>query len=247
MLQQQLLTMGVPYHEVALLRSPGGLKQALRDDHMEIHDHAFKALQAVSRSQGINLSKADLRESVALAGPLPTTLVKGKRVGELDMIAGKTACESLAQLGRSVGIEFDFDVSFQWHPVDSQRMLFHASRFGSQEAYMDALARRHFTQRKASGQETTVLDAAKEVGLDPCDAKSFLDGQEYQSRVWDSYKATIELHGIHSIPFFVFNGPKTKGGPFRKGGVNSGELTVRGSGNVEEFLSVFERIRARQI
>ena len=46
--------------------------------------------------------------------------------------------------GREAGIEFDYNVLAQWHPVDSQRLLAWAGRFGLQEEFMSALNVRHF-------------------------------------------------------------------------------------------------------
>jgi hypothetical protein len=46
--------------------------------------------------------------------------------------------------GREAGIEFDYNVLAQWHPVDSQRLLAWAGQFGLQEEFMSALNVRHF-------------------------------------------------------------------------------------------------------
>ena len=46
--------------------------------------------------------------------------------------------------GWEAGIEFDYNVLAQWHPVDSQRLLAWAGRFGLQEEFMSALNVRHF-------------------------------------------------------------------------------------------------------
>jgi predicted DsbA family dithiol-disulfide isomerase len=164
-------------------------------------------------------------------------------LGELDVIAGDHLKAGLGQLGQSVDIAFNFDVYFRWYPVDSQRVLLYAAKLGAQEAYADALARRHFTQGKASGEQSTILEAAVEVGLDPEDVKALLASDKYYNDVWRSYEDTVGKYNIHSIPFFTFNGPKTAGGKFGKDGMNRGELTVNGSGNVNQFLSVFEHIK----
>ena len=42
-----------------------------------------------------------------------------------------------------------------------------------------------------------------------------MDTDEEEATVWKSYKDTTEKHNIHSIPYFVFNGLGSNGGPFR--------------------------------
>jgi len=70
------------------------------------------------------------------------------------------------------------------------------------------------------------------------DSSKFLDGDEFEADVWRSYGATIREHGIRAIPYFVFNGPATKGGPFRGGKLEQGEVVVNGSSSPDEFLAV---------
>ena len=72
----------------------------------------------------------------------------------------------MRQLGRRVGIELDYNVQTNWQPIDSQRLMLWARRFGKAEAYMSALAQRHFEQRQSASHRTTILEAAEEAGLD---------------------------------------------------------------------------------
>lgn len=241
-IEQYLHSMEVPSREVRLLRSPGGLREVLDDP--DSHRPALGALLRTSMMRGSSMvwNQENLKVALAKISPGDLGLSRGKELSELDVIAGEAYKEGLHELGMSVDIDFDFDVSFRWYPVDSQRTLLYASKFGAQEAFADAMARRHFTLGKASGDRETVLDAAEEVGLDPVEVKEMLEGDEFQDDVWQSYHDTTRKHRINSIPFFVFNGPYTEGGKFRQNGENSGERVVRGSGNVDQFLNVFERI-----
>lgn len=148
--------------------------------------------------------------------------------------------EMMRQLGRRVGIEIDYNVQTNWQPIDSQRLMLWARRFGKAEAYMSALARRHFEQRQSASHRTTILEAAEEAGLDVEVASKFLDSDELRAEVWTSYGDTIHKKGIHAIPYFVFNSPLTGGGPFRTG---SGKpIIVNGSGDEQQFLGVFEQL-----
>lgn len=241
-IQQYLLSMDVPHREVKLLRSPGGLREVLNDP--DNHRPALGALLRASMMRGNSVvwNQENLKAALDTIDPNELGKSRGREMSELDVIAGESYKEGLHSLGRSVDIDFDFNVSFCWYPVDSQRTLLYSYKFGAQEAFADAMARRHFTLSQASGDRETVLDAAEEVGLDPVEVEAMLEGDEFSDDVWKSYQDTTGKHKIYSIPFFVFNGPHSNGGKFRRNGENSGEKVVRGSGNVEQFLNVFERI-----
>ena len=92
-----------------------------------------------------------------------------------------------------------FGVLAQWQPVESQRLLLWAGRFGLQEEFMSALNKRHFEQRQSASARSTLLDAAGEVGLDVAAAEAFLDSKELEDVVWKSYGQTIHEKKIHSV------------------------------------------------
>lgn len=145
--------------------------------------------------------------------------------------------------GREAGIAFDFNVRTHWQPIDSQRLLLWAGRFGKQEEFMTNLNRRHFERGSAgesASERATLLAAAAEVGLDVAAATAFLETDELVKEVWASYGDTIHGRGIHSIPLFVFNCPALNliGGPFRAG--PGTPFVINGSMNAPTFLAVFE-------
>eukprot|EP00747_Dinoflagellata_sp_TGD_P055127 gnl/TRDRNA2_/TRDRNA2_149376_c0_seq1.p1 gnl/TRDRNA2_/TRDRNA2_149376_c0~~gnl/TRDRNA2_/TRDRNA2_149376_c0_seq1.p1 ORF type:complete len:198 (+),score=33.62 gnl/TRDRNA2_/TRDRNA2_149376_c0_seq1:312-905(+) len=143
-------------------------------------------------------------------------------------------------LARRSGIWLDYHVQTNWQPVDSQRLMMWAGRFGKQELYMSALARRHFEQRKSASHRSTLLEAAEEAGLDVKAAAAFLETDELRADVWRSYGDMIRGKGIHAIPFFVFNSPLTDGGPFGSG--KGKPVIVNGSADQRYFLEIFEGI-----
>jgi len=149
---------------------------------------------------------------------------------------------NMVTLGKTTNppINFDIDVEFHDQPVDSQRLLQWAARFGKQEEVVSKLAQFHFEERTSVTKRSTLLRAAEEVGLDTDALVKFLDSDELVADIWRSYGDTIRKHDIHAIPKFYFNGPFTSGGPFRDGSATA--ASVHGSANVGEFLEVFEKI-----
>ena len=147
------------------------------------------------------------------------------------------------RLGQSAGIEFDLDVKAQYQPVESQRLLLWAGRFGLQEEFMSALNALHFEKRQSASMRSTLLAAAAAVGLDVAAAEAFLDGDELHDDVWRSYGTTIREAGIRAIPLFAFSVPElgATGGPFRDAGEYEAYI-VRGSSSEESFVKLFELI-----
>jgi len=248
-LEQALFQSGLYQDDIKDLRSPGGLQRALNKPNHSL----LKTLERVSVIKGYNLvwTPDNLRKAIQtmnaddLGSGHPA---RGKRVGsEVDVLAGNEFRQMLQDIASDAAIQFEYNVNFQWYPIDSQRVLLYARQFGAAEAYSDALARRHFTKGLPSGSRNTVLDATKEVGLDVDLVEEMLNGEDFKQQVLQSYHDTIAKHRIHSIPNFTFNGPKTNGGKFRPNGVHSGEVTISGSGSVGQFLSVFEHIRDEQL
>lgn len=146
----------------------------------------------------------------------------------------------MRMLGERSGIHLDYNVKTNWQPVDSQRAMLWAARFGKAEKYMGALARKHFEERSSASHRSTILAAAEEAGLDANALQCFLETDELKSDVWKSYGSTIHEKGIHAIPFFVFNSPLTDGGPFRCG--KGKPVIINGSGDPAQFLEVFDNL-----
>lgn len=246
-IEQYLHAMGLPYRTIEILRTPGGVREAL--DEPTEHRDELKVLEIISRKRRADepWTVENLQKRIKTITDDDLRKPRGKQISELDIIAGDNYKAGLQALGDSVDIAFNFDVNFRWYPVESQRVLLYAIQFGASESFADALARRHFTMGQASGDRSTVLDAAEEVGLDRDAVEKMLtETKDYEDEVWKSYQDTTGKHRISSIPFFTFNGPDTNGGKFRSGGPFSGELTVNGSGNVDQFLRVFKAIHNRQ-
>jgi len=158
-----------------------------------------------------------------------------------DPVARAQAEAGMLAQGAAAGIQFNYDVLAQWQPVESQRLLLWAARSGLQEEFMSALNRRHFELQQSASERTTLLAAAREVGLDADAATAFLDSSELEDDVWRSYGRTIRELRIHSIPLFALSVPTLDaiGGPFRAPGAYEAYI-VRGSMDAEYFLTLFE-------
>ncbi|KAH8053332.1 hypothetical protein JL722_9557 [Aureococcus anophagefferens] len=117
-----------------------------------------------------------------------------------DAARRAAAEDGMRMLGRRAGIELDYGVQTNWQPIDSQRSMLWARRFGLAEEFMDHLGHRHFEQRKSASHRATLLDAAAAAGLDASALGAFLDSDELVADVWTSYGSTIHEKGINQRP-----------------------------------------------
>ena len=116
-------------------------------------------------------------------------------------------------LGEQAGVKYKHGVEMVWQPVDSQRILLWAARFGKQEEIADEIGKLHFEEVESNADRETLLKAVAAVGLDVAAAEAFLDTDEMVDRIWWSYGATINYYGIKEIPCFVLNHHNSPG-PF---------------------------------
>ena len=155
--------------------------------------------------------------------------------------AGRDEFEAhMTKLGNAAGVKFDFNVFIDRQPIDSQRLLLWAARFGKGEAFMSALSNRHFQQRESASKRSTLLAAAEEVGLEVSKVEDFLDSSELRDEVWRSY-GEMPRKGITGIPLFCFSIPEAGlfSGPFRDA---NADANINGSGNKAQFLHLFEQL-----
>mmetsp|Transcript_22318 Transcript_22318/g.30565 ORF Transcript_22318/g.30565 Transcript_22318/m.30565 type:complete len:215 (-) Transcript_22318:127-771(-) len=164
-----------------------------------------------------------------------------------DTLRLSSYSSTLQRLGDAAGISFHVDRSPYYNPLDSQRALLWAARYGKQEELAEVLSRNHFEKAMSSSFRSNVLKAIEETNeLNLAEAKEFLSSNELVEIVLNSYKDNVHLHQIVSIPLVIFNLPQCgiEGGPFR----SSSLLTTtrrapwikQGSNTPEAFLLSFE-------
>lgn len=232
---------GVTEEDWLSFGSVAGWKSMLKSGDMNIPSVIVRACQRFDPSVTLEILTARMQE--AEDNGLTGQKCRGTYVTALDRALGGGAPQFMKKLGESVAgkpIEFNTEVEFEFQPVDSQRMLQWAGRFGKQEEVVSVLANLHFEKQQSATKRSTLIEAVERVGLDKEAFVKFLESDELVDDIWKSYGDTIHQHGIHSIPYFIFNGPFTNGGPFRDGSRNA--VDVHGSANSMEFAEAFEKV-----
>jgi predicted DsbA family dithiol-disulfide isomerase len=112
----------------------------------------------------------------------------------------------LKELGKQAGITYQHGAEMVWQPIDAQRLLLWASRYGYQEQLADEISKLHFEEARSCADTLNLLAAVeRSAGLSVEEAKAFLETDELRQYVWDSYGEMIRYWGIKEIPTFVFN------------------------------------------
>ncbi len=113
---------------------------------------------------------------------------------------------SIAEIGRSEGVEFRFDrVRRTPSSVDAHRLVRWANRFGRAAGMVEALFAAHFTDGRDIGDISVLSAVAASYGMDPIKARAFLLSDAEVDAV---HADNLRAHrlGINGVPCFVIGG-----------------------------------------
>ena len=106
----------------------------------------------------------------------------------------------------------------------------HARREEAADKVVKSLYRQYFEEEKTPSAENTLLEAAKEAGIDDAEARRVVV-EEKSEWALDTKMAIREQvgNGVDSVPYIVFEGKRR-------------DLTAVGAKEVEEYLKLMEMI-----
>ena len=114
----------------------------------------------------------------------------------------------IEDFGKDVGMKLNGNI------LANSRLSLAANNFargkGHFEAFHEAIFRANFEEGKNIGDLPTLLDIAKEVGLDPQELKQYLEDESNLQKVDRSSKEAQE-RGITGVPTFIINGKAVVG------------------------------------
>lgn len=109
----------------------------------------------------------------------------------------------LAEVGKDVGILFDFDgVKRAPNTFDAHRLLSLALPSGLQQDVVEALFRAHFVEGRDIGDRATLTSIAESVGMDPTQIRQAFEEGAAAEEVRDGLLQVRQL-GIQAVPFFI--------------------------------------------
>ncbi|GGZ30933.1 DSBA oxidoreductase [Echinicola pacifica] len=139
--------------------------------------------------------KTDPNQSIAeyLADTKGWTLEQAQEAGD-----------HMAEMGRSEGLEYDFDKVVVANGRIAHRLLQYAKFTGKGDEMKERLFKAYFTEGANIADAETLIGLAKEVGLDEAAATASLDSKDYDNRVNQDIYESQQL-GVRGVPFFVLD------------------------------------------
>ena len=120
--------------------------------------------------------------------------------------------EYVAALGRSLGLEFEFDrVTVQPNTLDAHRLSGCAAREGRQDEMIEALFKAHFMQGVSLSDHDALANLAASVGFDREQAAAYL-ASDTDAQAVSRLEHEVRAADVEVVPFFVFNGRVTVSG-----------------------------------
>lgn len=118
----------------------------------------------------------------------------------------------LAALGRSLGLDFEFDkITVQPNTTDAHRLSGCAQGQGWQDAMVEVLFRAYFIEGIDLNDHDALVSLAASVGFDWGQVAVYL-GSETDVRTVMQLEQEAREAGIDIVPFFIFNGKVTVSG-----------------------------------
>ena len=131
------------------------------------------------------------------------------------------------QIGDSLGIDFRFDkIKHEPNTLDAHRLLRFALARGKGNEVAERLFRTHFTRAKDIGDRAVLVEIAAAVGIDPDEARTFLDSGEAEDVVLAEEQEARRI-GINAVPCYIFER----------------QYAVSGAQEPEFFLPVFDLVK----
>lgn len=102
------------------------------------------------------------------------------------------------------GIAFDLEIAQRSNTRDAHRLLVLAVALGKQEALKEALMSAYFTEGRAIGERSTLVEIAAAVGIPSPEAEAWMTSERGSKEV-EADRTMAASFGITSVPTFVFN------------------------------------------
>ncbi|WP_340118920.1 DsbA family oxidoreductase [Pelagibius sp. 7325] len=112
----------------------------------------------------------------------------------------------IRRAGAEEGIDFAFDaIARTPNTVNSHRLVRWAAGQDRETEVVEALFQAYFLRGEDIGAMAVLVAAAEEAGLDPAEARAFLESEALEAEIVEEDRQARGL-GIDGVPCFIFNG-----------------------------------------
>jgi predicted DsbA family dithiol-disulfide isomerase len=155
----------------------------------------------------------DQVEVVYRAFQLDPSFPKGETMDVADMLSGKFGMprEQAVEMNRQMeqraagaGLEYHLEGGRVGNTADAHRLVHLAAEHGVQDAFVEALYKAHFTDRRSVFDHDSLAQIAEEAGLDAGAARETLTTGKFAAEVDTDQREARDL-GANGVPFFVID------------------------------------------
>ena len=165
-------------------------EKALRDfahkDEIEVHWHSFQL-------------DPDMKTDLSQNNYDYLSKIKGFPMKQIMQMH-----ENLIQIGKSAGIDFNFDAVKVSNSFKSQMLVQLAKQKGKANEMEELLFKAYFVQGKDIDNGEVLANIGEQIGFSHEEIQQAIQSTELAQLVNNDLKEAAEL-GIHSVPFFVFD------------------------------------------
>ena len=111
---------------------------------------------------------------------------------------------NVSNSAKEVGLNFDLDNAKFTNTLNGHRLIHLASEFGLQDKAKEKLLSSYFVEGKHLGKNSTLIEIAKELGIEENIVIEMLESDKYKKEVQEEIITGQKL-GLTGVPFFVFN------------------------------------------
>tara|TARA_Y100000385_G_scaffold288919_1_gene356854 strand:+ start:10914 stop:11615 length:702 start_codon:yes stop_codon:yes gene_type:complete len=171
------------------------------------------------------LQVEDKVEIVLRSFQLDPNFPKGKSMSSLKHLAEvkgygefavKQMCDRLDPVGKSLGINFQFEEILIYNTCDAHRLLHWAKTMEKSFELEEALFDAYFCRGNDLSVKKNILDLCQKIGLDSNSAKEVLESNDFSDKVIQDIELSKKI-GVRGVPHFlignntIFSGYRSEG------------------------------------
>ena len=163
------------------------------------------ALEQFPQKENINIIwKSFQLDPTTVTDPSLNTIDNlAKKKGWSKQQAQETTAH-VTNIAKQVGLDFHFEKAVVANSFDAHRLSHLAKKYGKQNDLEEKLFLAYFTEGKNTADHSTLLQIAKEIGLDVKEAIAVLNSTTYAAEVEQDITEAQHI-GVRGVPFFVLD------------------------------------------
>ncbi|WP_445666060.1 DsbA family oxidoreductase [Fodinibius sp. AD559] len=112
--------------------------------------------------------------------------------------------QRVTSMAADEGLEYNMEQAVVANSYDAHRLVQFSKDRGKANEMEEALFKAYFTDGKNIADHQTLIGLAKDVGIDPTEAKSILESEKYANAVNHDIQLAQNIN-ITGVPFFLFD------------------------------------------